>query len=88
MRTIYKYPVNLTGFTTVHLPIFGKIVRVGLDPSANICFWVEMNLGDELFPRSFCIIGTGHEIPDDFNHIGSFSDGPFIWHMYMNGELK
>lgn len=87
MRTIYKYPIGLIGQTTINLPVDGRVVRVGLDPSGDCCVWVEMNLNDKTYPMHFCIVGTGHVIPIGFKHIGSFIDGEFIWHMYMNGSL-
>ena len=34
------------------------------------------------YTRRFWTIGTGHHIPDEFIHIASFQDGPFVWHVY------
>jgi hypothetical protein len=28
------------------------------------------------------VFGTGHEIPDDWEHVGTVQDGEFVWHIF------
>ena len=32
--------------------------------------------------RTFRVIGTGFDVPDVGNYIGTVFDGPFVWHVY------
>lgn len=33
-------------------------------------------------PRRFCVVGTGHSIPNEWVHRGSCQVDPFVWHLY------
>ena len=86
MRTIYKYPVEPGKTATV--PANGKVVHAGYDPNGAPCCWVEHDVQhSQLLTRSVRIFGTGHPIPEGWTYGATFTDGPFIWHVYyMEGS--
>jgi len=94
MKTIYKYPFgDSPKFEIRDLPEFAPIIRVGLDPSGNMCIWAEVftewveaikKFETEKSARrirTFEICGTGHECPAG-QHLHSYISGPFVWHLY------
>lgn len=87
MKTIYKYKLEFEGSTKIKLPYGSKVVHVGLDLSRVARIWVEQH-PDKGWPqinyteRKFYIYGTGHDIPGAAEHVGTFKDGPFVWHVY------
>lgn len=91
MTTVFKYPLttstrhghNVTDRLTLTLPKAAEIVHVGLDPNGTPCLWavVDTKVGTEKV--TVLTVGTGHPLPDDTDkHLGSFTQGPFVWHVF------
>lgn len=81
MKKIFKYEID--GYETeIQIHGYGKIVHVGKDPNGVICAWAEVNPDDKLNGVWVYVIGTGHQIPHGTGHVGTFNDGPFMWHVY------
>ena len=83
MRTIHKYPLGDGGVQGDMLT--GKVVHVGHDPAGQACIWVD-GPDDEARWRRFQLRGTGHQVGDNWTHVGTFVEGPFTWHVYENPE--
>lgn len=84
MRTIFKYPIEITNRQIITSPLCSEIRHVGLDPSGQPCMWAEADFDLPPDPWTLYIIGTGHPIPNEATrHIGSFVQGPFVWHAYI-----
>ncbi len=77
---IFKYPITLDD--AIPMPD-GVVVLVGLDPAGSVCVWVQHADPDgRKIDRDLFIVGTGHEVPQPANHLGSFVQGPYVWHVY------
>ena len=87
MRKIYKYPIRITD--KQEIPVYkadgtrSKIVYAGLDPTGQPCIWVEHFPGNYREAWQVRVIGTGHEIAGALEHVGSFVQDPFAWHVYV-----
>jgi hypothetical protein len=83
MKTVYKYPIGITRYQVVNTFKDAVPVHVGFDPQGQPCIWMEVDTANP--PENFAVnvIGTGHEVPKNTNHIGSFVQGPFVWHVYF-----
>lgn len=82
MRTIYKYPVQMSADYDVLLPQGHRVIHVGLqgiDPQ----MWVEIDTETPIQPFAFAIV-TGHPVPDGMHHVGTWQEPPFVWHLYEN----
>lgn len=84
MKTIYKYPIAITRFQSIYVQPKAKPVHVGLDPQGQPCIWCEAETAaNERELLDIFVIGTGHELSCEArNHIGSFVQGLFVWHIY------
>lgn len=84
MKTIYKYPISIADEQESTLPFGAEVIRVGLDPQDVPCVWAIVDteqLAAQL--KTIFVIGTGQEVRDDFfNYLGSFNQGPFVWHVF------
>jgi len=70
-------------FITANTDKQGKVVLVGSDPATGYpAVWIETRTGLRNQTREFHVIGTGHEIPENCTHVGSFIAAPFVWHVY------
>lgn len=85
-RTIWKFPVlNINGDEDeVSVPIDARLVHFGPDPDGAICAWFECDRTDLRHRRWFAIYGTGWPIPAGQTHVGSYVEGPFLWHVYIS----
>lgn len=82
MTKIFKYDVPIDGF--VELPKGAKVLYVG-NQEDQIKMWVAVDPEeDEMFPRRFITVGTGHEFDFHYNVIfkGTVMIGPFVWHVF------
>jgi len=83
MRKIYKYNLFHNSSCPVILTRTGKIVHVGFDPLGIGSIWIEVEPDSDMVNRQLYIVATGGELPDAAtNHVGSFVDGQFVWHIY------
>ena len=84
MRRIYKYDFIVTDVFTLDLPNIYRVVLV--ETQGNIpCVWIELDTEEVVEPRTFFLFGTGHAIYSLplKEHVGSFQQGPFVWHLYQ-----
>ena len=85
-KTIWKFPVELTKRFTLKLPWDFKILKV-----AKGQIWIEGSFPpvrgslttDRLINIVFAIVGTGHSVPKGFQHVGTYFEGMYVWHVYQ-----
>lgn len=91
--TVWKFRVPVSDQDTELSVPKGRIVAVG-DGQAfpeGVCFWVEFDRDAPSEPRVFRIFGTGHEVPSDYQHLGTVegrSSLPLVWHLYERIEAS
>lgn len=85
-KVIYKY--KITG-DPIEMPKGADIIHVGMQ-NQEAFLWAMFfaNNADDKEQRKIDIYGTGQKIPADRKYIGTFMDGPFVWHVHenINGE--
>ena len=84
MRTIYKYRVDIGGSTYVSLPSGYFIKHVDMQQD-DLCFWAEVDRNEKTESVEFRVVGTGHQIPDGAQYVGTAQSPPFVWHLYKMG---
>ncbi len=85
MRTIWKYRFSISGIETFSMPEGARVVFVGMQGRCiNLWALVQplMNWNTEAVERTFVIRGTGHNIEDNLEYVGSTIDGEFVWHVF------
>lgn len=85
MKTIWKFPINMTACrSTIDVPNAGIARHVGLDPQGQPCLWFEVNPFANTVARAVFVVGTGGDVPDEIaTYFASFIQGPFVWHIYL-----
>lgn len=85
MKAIWKYIINNEFVKELEMPLGASIVRVGLQ-GPNVCLWACVLLGDSTTEkRFFYFSGTGHPVALKDCYVGSFTQGPFEWHVWERG---
>ena len=89
MRTIYKYQMPIPdGVATWDLPVGAKLVRLGVDGAGLSCAWYEQNTTAPTHRWRFEVYGTGWEMFNHGDHVGSYRDGGYIWHVYRSQVVE
>lgn len=83
IKQIWKY--KLDGLISqIQIPIEAKVLTVQTQ-NEQPHIWALVNPNNEMETRKFTVIGTGHPFDDtNMKYIGTFQDGPFVWHLFEN----
>ncbi len=80
MKTIWKFTMA-DGIETFDMPVGARVVYVDLQAGQpNI--WFECDPSADKETRRFRVFGTGHNIPSNALHRGTFQQPPLVWHVY------
>ena len=87
MRTIHKYPINITpGIQVIKSYSLCKPLSFQIQHRQPF-LWVEVNTAMPEKDLRIEVFGTGHELPfqnDNPWHIGTIIDSNFmVWHLYQ-----
>lgn len=83
MKTIHKYPIQLTDAQWVKMPAQAEILSVGMQ-NGVMCLWAIVdpvfNTRDDKY---ICIVGTGNPFDGVYKKfIGTVFDRDFVWHVF------
>ena len=85
MRVIYKYPVY-HGTCTIHISGNNpKPVKLGMQ-YGSLYMWVEHDTyGSSLLEAQ--VVATGQAVDFSYNHIDTYFDGDYVWHLYTKNVI-
>jgi hypothetical protein len=82
MRTIWKFEIPIQEEFELHLPYIHKVVLTDMQDNKPMV-WIEVDLASSArIPFKFYVKATGQEIQPNINHVGSWSQPPFVGHLY------
>ena len=92
MKTVWKFPLQLTDEQTIEMPFGSKILHVGEEASkssiggSEFAIWAQVNTSVKYnMKHRIYIVGTGQKMPDnEVSYIGTFISGKFVWHVFEN----
>lgn len=91
MKTIYKYPIEVTDDQTIWMPRGAQVLSVQCQ-SGRPCAWALVDIEQPKEARRFTLVGTGHpcEVLDDAKYVGTFQmhDGALVFHLFDLGETR
>lgn len=86
-KAVWKFPLNTDRGTAldIKMPRNAKPLCVQMQKGVAT-IWCEIEVGEEFVTRSFEVVGTGWEFSADaaLEYVGTWQDGPFVWHLYEN----
>jgi len=88
MKTIWKYTLDFD--TTLDMPCGAKLLAVQVQ-HCEPQLWALVDPGAEKELRTFCVYGTGHELPDDpGRYVGTFqlSGGELVFHVFEKSNRE
>jgi hypothetical protein len=81
MKTVYKYQLRGRYTTGLELPPQAQILSVQSQEGIPT-LWALVDPQEETQQRYFRVVGTGWEIEEEVNHIGTYMEGAFVWHVF------
>lgn len=87
MKTIWKFPLEVTDSQEIEMPQHSQILTVQTQDKGP-CLWAIVNPDAPKVRRSVRIYGTGRRAPDDLDnayYIGTFQlmDGGLVFHAFI-----
>ena len=83
MKTVYKYQISMTADVRVMMPEGATVVAVNLDHSREPCVWAVVDpSAPATVERKFGVYGTGGQVPDFWEYVGTFFALPWVWHVF------
>ena len=78
-ETIWKFPVDVN---PVEMPLGARIVHFGVQNHVPMVWAIVDPEVSLTRPHRFVAVGTGHPIPTAATYVGTWHDGPFVWHIF------
>lgn len=84
IKCIWKYSlITVGGVGSILSCHKGKIVHVRPHTvDTGVELWIEVEPNTPVVIRSFVVYGTGHPIPKSEEHVHTWVEGAYIWHLY------
>lgn len=91
MRTVWKFPLEVTDLQEIAMPQGAEILHVGNQFPVNVStldLWAIVDPNAPVVARKLAIHGTGHPVMEGGTHIGSVitAGGALVWHVFDHGE--
>lgn len=67
---------------TISVRASAQFIHAGLDPQGLPCVWAKVNTKDVDIFRDIILCGTGTDLLQHGEHIGTFNQGLFVWHVF------
>ena len=90
MKTIWKYPLPISGQVTVKMPKGAEVLSAKSQHGRDVTLWALVDDSAEEEMRLFVIVGTGHPIlpvEGDYRKLKFLAtviveDGTFVFHVF------
>lgn len=80
-RVIWKYKLEITG---IHLPVGFEFVHLG-EQGGEAYLWAIIDPTENDTDKCY-VVGTGHPVEPDDEHIVSWQEPPYVWHLFRERE--
>ena len=81
MKTIWKFSLRHSRAGTVPMPEGAVIRHVGRQ-AGSTCIWAEVDTEAPCSLHTFQVFGTGEPLPETTAYLGTYVEGPSVWHLY------
>jgi hypothetical protein len=82
MKTIHKKVIEVVdGAQTVIINSGSRLIHVH-EQGGKITAWFKVDTEREPSERMFKVVGTGHDITDDWRYVATIHIGDLVWHLH------
>jgi hypothetical protein len=84
MKTIWKFPLEITDWQIVQMPRDPGHLTVQMQ-NGQLCLWSIVDTDNSITGHPVIIVGTGNPFPEEAEglpYIGSVQNDGFVWHVF------
>ena len=82
MKTIYKFPIEITDEQKVRMPLSAKILCIQMQGGIP-CIWAKVVSDDKCTGLTTILtFGTGNPVNDGGDYIGTYQDKSLVFHVF------
>lgn len=87
--TIWKFPLRIADKVLIEMPAGAKLLTVQMQNGSPF-IWASLDEKEPLGLRRVYVRGTGHELypAEPHRYVGTFQQGPFVWHVFDGGPAQ
>ncbi len=88
MKTIWKFPFQITDHQVIEMPAFSQLLTVQMQ-HGEPCLWALVNPDARKVDRHIIVHGTGHQVESEAEaYVGTVQvhGGQLIFHVFDGGE--
>lgn len=80
-KQVWKFPILRD--RQIEMPEGADIITLMVQ-DGTACIWAIVDTEAPKVKRTFLVVGTGHDIPENCLgwYWGSWQSGPFVWHLF------
>jgi hypothetical protein len=84
MKSIWKFPVEVTDEQSVEMPIGAQALSVQVQ-GGQVCLWALVDIKAETEERLVQIFGTGHPVANEGTFVETFQmqGGALVFHAFI-----
>lgn len=83
MSVIWKYPLGgMAEEYEVVMPEGAQVIHAGRQIDTLTLWALVPEAEVPMERRTFALRGTGHHVPEHAQHLRTWQDGPFVWHLF------
>lgn len=88
MKTIYKYPIEITDEQVIEMPLGANILNVQIQ-NDTVNIWAMVDPKEYAVPVKLRIFGTGNPVPSGLvlRYIGTVQAAGFVWHIFIDDTV-
>ena len=88
MKQIWKFPLETTDSQKIEMPVDAEILTVQLQNGVP-CIWAIVNTDAPTNEyREILIFGTGHDVENQSEYIGTYQLGCLVFHAFEAKQTK
>lgn len=84
-RAVWKWPMTFGARVNISMPYGAEILTVRLQGGVPSIWALVDPTTPHIVVRTFRIIGTGHDVPNDATYVSTWLDGHSVWHLFEIG---
>lgn len=83
MKTVWKFQVPIDGQAhSFQVPRSAELAHVGMQTRGAVMVWLVVYTEAPIEEMKLRVFGTGQEIPEPWEHVGTVQDDEFVWHVF------
>ncbi len=86
MRVVYKYALQL-GKNEIYMPEDSELLTFQTQDNRMFIWAVVYTMLPDVV-RKLNVRGTGQELSDNEQYIGTLQDPPFVWHLFEEVQMN